>query len=650
MHFKDGEQKEYFLKAGMYKIPVQMKRTSNLLALRFRYNKYLLEEVKAMQGARWNPDFKIWTINYAPRNLFQLSYLAGENPYEAYDAPIQEINTRRPLYEHQKFMASFALTYKRCILACEMGTGKTLTAIEVMEHVAQKYDLQNHQIYYIAPRSGIRAVDLELEKWDSKIQPIMMTYRGLVTKLRNWTPGEESPLLVIFDESSKIKSPTAQRSQAALHLADSMRDEHNDDAHIILMSGAPAPKDPTDWWHQCEVACPGFLKEGNYHKFKQRLCIIEERESITGGKYPHLVTFLDNANKCSICGKTLEEGQHNLQADGPFHEFTPSKNEVAYLYERMKGLVLVKFKKDCLDLPDKVYEVIKAKPTVETLRAATLIRKTVPRAAQVLTLLRELSDGFQYREIKTGEKTCTNCGGDGKVIRKILKDEYRDSASIMNPQIVEAEMFDEREADCEICGGTGMEPIMTRDVEEITCPKDGLFEADLDEMEEIGRCVVWGGFTGTIDRLVRMAHKCGWSTLRVDGRGYIGETATGEPLDADELLRAMDRSYKDADALREKHPRLCFVGHPEAGGMGLTLTASPLEIFFSNSFKGEARIQAEDRCHRPGMDENKALIIRDYFHLPTDKLVLDNIRKKKQLQSLTMGEIEGVFNDNENSD
>lgn len=83
-----------------------------------------------------------------------------------------------------------------------------------------------------------------------------------------------------------------------------------------------------------------------------------------------------------------------------------------------------------------------------------------------------------------------------------------------------------------------------------------------------------------------------------------------------------------------------FVGHPGSAGMGLTLTASPAIIYYSNDFNFESRIQSEDRIHRLGMDVNIGATIIDIINLPSDKMVLENLNKKRILQSISMGEIE----------
>jgi hypothetical protein len=54
-------------------------------------------------------------------------------------------------------------------------------------------------------------------------------------------------------------------------------------------------------------------------------------------------------------------------------------------------------------------------------------------------------------------------------------------------------------------------------------------------------------------------------------------------------------------------------------------------------------MQAEDRGHRPGMDLNRGLTIKDLIMLPTDQLVLDNLKNKKRLQNLTMGQLSDAF-------
>src|SRR5262249_42566617 len=209
--------------------------------------------------------------------------------------------------------------------------------------------------------------------WRSKVRPRLFTYEGLTREIKNWPEGKKAPHGVIFDEASRIKTPTAQRSQAALELANGIRADWGDEGYVILMSGTPAPKSPADWWFLNEVACPGFLREGTIEKFKQRIGLIVQKESIQGGVYPQLITWKDDVNKCAQCGMLKSAPCHDPISlvtggeHGEYHAFEPSVNEVELLYKRMLGLVLVKFKAACLDLPEKQYEVIRVKPDAPTL-------------------------------------------------------------------------------------------------------------------------------------------------------------------------------------------------------------------------------------------------------------------------------------------
>jgi len=58
-------------------------------------------------------------------------------------------------------MYNHIMTYRHCIIAAEMGTGKTLPIIEALEQV-----ITDESAWYIGPKSGVMAVNLEFEKWD----------------------------------------------------------------------------------------------------------------------------------------------------------------------------------------------------------------------------------------------------------------------------------------------------------------------------------------------------------------------------------------------------------------------------------------------------------------------------------------------------
>lgn len=654
------------LKAGGFRVPVVIKPEGKRLFFQFGFNRALMAEIKAMKGARWhgydeqNPR-KEWSALNCGRNRFQIEYLRGRNPYEHYDQELLDITPNRDiLYEHQVEMVRHGATRRQCILACEMRTGKTLAAIEIMEHSGYM------DWVWVGPKSSLPEIQLQFEAWDAKITPRFITYDRFRRDVQEGT--FRIPDGIIFDESTKLKNATAQRSQAAAIVTEEMR-EKNPDCYIIEMSGAPAPKSPADWWHQCEIACPGFLREGDVDKFKKRLALIEEKESFSGGTYPELVTWFDDENKCAKCGKhriehlgtitqelldeAIEAGvkvskefQERLDQTvdlarlaGEDHAFEPSKNEVAYLYERMKGLVLVKFRKDCIDLPETQYRLIKVEPSPSTKRAADLILKTAPRTVTALMLSRELSDGFQYKEEESGTEICPLCNGTKVSLEWYDPD---DPDGYIDDEAIQSGRAKQREEPCSKCGGKGETPKLTRIAKEVPCPKEQVLIDLLDEHEPIGRFVVYAGFQASVDRCVAIALRYQWDVIRVDGRGWSYFSAldqTDKPASNKEMLRRF-QSKDDR--------KIVFIAQPGAAGMGLTLTASPSVFFYSNSFNAEDRIQSAERIQGIGMNVNRGATVIDVVHLPIDQYILDNLTKKVDLLNLTMGKLrEAVLETND---
>lgn len=594
------------LKGGRFKVPVTLEVTDSRITFQFPFNRPLMEEIKLMKGHKWHgydeKPRKVWSVKNCERNWFQIKFLAGQNPYAYYEQPLVDYQSQRPLFKNQLEMVRYGLTYKRVLLACEMGLGKTLAAIEIMENSG------HNDWIWVGPRSALAAVRLDFKKWGlAPPGPVLMTYDGLRKAVEDetiWIPQG-----IVLDESSKVKNPTAKRSQAASIVIEEMHKKHKD-PHIILMSGSPAPRSPADFYHQLELVCPGFLKEGDYNKFKRNLAIIVEKDG-PSGVYPELVTWLDNERKCAHCGKFPEEHFDDLVSP---HDYTPSKNEVARLYKRMKGPVLTQFKKDCLDLPEKHFIRYEVEPSKSTLRLLNMIKINAARTIEALIQIRELSDGFQYEKSTEGTEltTCPRCKGNTRVL---------DYDNPENP---------EQLIDCPKCEATGLVHREERKIIEVPCPKDQLLIDLLDEYDSVGRFVVYAGFQASVDRVAKICRRYKWDVVKVDGRGWNYYSDQPFKGGSGEMLETFQAPNSE---------KIVFVGNPAAAGMGLTLTASPAIFFYSNSFNAEDRIQAIERIHRPGMDLNKGAKIIDVVHLPVDAYILENLDKKMNLQSMSLGQL-----------
>ena len=166
-------------------------------------------------------------------------------------------------------------------------------------------------------------------------------------------------------------------------------------------------------------------------------------------------------------------------------------------------------------------------------------------------------------------------------------------------------------------------------VSRVECPKDNALVRVLKDTLPTHRIIIFAAYRASIDRCVDICRLNGWSVMRVDGRGWhqIGSAPAKIEVFQDRV------SYNTPVA---------FVAHPDSGGKGLTLTASDTIVFYSNTFRAESRWQAEDRIHRPGCRGAKII---DLMHLPSDRLVLDNLKQKKKIKDVTLNEIRRLFNE-----
>jgi SNF2 family DNA or RNA helicase len=96
-------------------------------------------------------------------------------------------------------------------------------------------------------------------------------------------------------------------------------------------------------------------------------------------------------------------------------------------------------------------------------------------------------------------------------------------------------------------------------------------------------------------------------------------------------------SEMDASSNENILNKLVILAQADSASTGLEFSAAPKIIYYSNSFNGSARMQSEDRVH--SMNTKSSPLIIDYIHLPTDELVLKNLKTKKDLQSISLGEV-----------
>lgn len=630
----------------------------NRFELHYPFSEKVNEEVHSMARPIWHGYDKVnprkrWSVLNSPRTDFIVQYnqVGAANPYDWYKQTIKQAPlTRTNLYLAQIEMVNIAWTIRYCMFAAEMGLGKTLAAIQYLE-LLKEYGLLKGDIFWVGPHSALKGVKYDFFKWKTEIKPEFMTYQGLTKTMNNWPDGAVPPQVLILDESSLVSNEVAQMTTAAMHCSNAIHEEWGYDGSVVEMTGSPAAKSPVKWWAQIEILQPGYLKEPNTKKFKERLAIMESQKSETGGHFEKIITWYDNPKKCKLCGQFENAIDHAID-----HKFVPSKNEIEYLFKRLQHIVLVKKKKDCLDLPDKRYEIVRLPVSHKTKQLAAVLAKRAPRVVTSLILLRELSDGFIYEKEACGWLPCPVCKATGTELAWIRNGEV-ESEMVLCPicegvanecdvcqgngfiakESPDGGNYIQQERMCTTCGGTGNIEKYKRIIKEVSCPKDDAVRDLLERCRETGRIVLYAGFQESVDRCIRICNRAGWDVIRIDGRGWKPYSQEGGKWEyGDNYLDLFQNPDSPIN-------QFAAVGNPEAGGMGTTFTRSSLIGYYSNSYKTVARIQSEDRIHRIGMDYNRGATIVDLVHLPEDEGVLTVLKSDRDLQDMSLGKWQEIM-------
>jgi len=317
-------------------------------------------------------------------------------------------------------------------------------------------------------------------------------------------------VMLVVDESSRIKTPGAKRTKVITKFAKDVK-------YKRIMTGTPVTKGPEDVYSQFKFLDPFILGYDSYYSFRARYCVMG--------------------------------GYENRQI--------VSYNNVDELTNSIEGHSFRVLKKDCLDLPDKIYQ-----------------RHPVELSKKQRKLYDQLRKDF-VTELE-GEHLSAP-----EAITRLLR-----------MQQIICGWFPTEE------GGMEIDEKNTR------------LTALIDLLPDIEcKVIIWARFKRDIKAIgVALGDKA---------VSYYGEVSN------DDREIAVDRFQND--------PKVrYFIGQPQSGGIGLTLTAAECAIYYSNSFDLETRMQSEDRCHRIGTKNNVTYI--DFESPKTiDTKIINALREKKNL-------------------
>ena len=148
---------------------------------------------------------------------------------------------------------------------------------------------------------------------------------------------------------------------------------------------------------------------------------------------------------------------------------------------------------------------------------------------------------------------------------------------------------------------------------------DALLEVCEDTDQKI---IIWATYVHNIQQINReLIKKYGVDSVVT----FYGDTSV------DKRTEALERFQNDPKCR-------FFVGNPATGGMGITLTAAGVVVYYSNSYNAEHRVQSEDRAHRIGQDQKVTYI--DFVAEKTiDEKILKALDTKFKLSAKTLGEV-----------
>jgi SNF2 family DNA or RNA helicase len=142
----------------------------------------------------------------------------------------------------------------------------------------------------------------------------------------------------------------------------------------------------------------------------------------------------------------------------------------------------------------------------------------------------------------------------------------------------------------------------------------------LDEVE--GKAIIWANYIYDIEHIVAEIKKKYGDNSVVQYYGAIKSEQRQSNID----------KFQDP-----KSTYRFFVGNPQTGGYGITLTAASTVIYYSNGYDLEKRLQSEDRAHRIG--QKKSVTYVDIIARKTvDEKIVKALRNKINIASTVLGE------------
>ena len=142
----------------------------------------------------------------------------------------------------------------------------------------------------------------------------------------------------------------------------------------------------------------------------------------------------------------------------------------------------------------------------------------------------------------------------------------------------------------------------------------------LDEVE--GKVIIWANYIHDIEHIVKQISKKFGEDSIVQYYGAVPSDQRQENIE----------KFQDPNSKAR-----FFIGNPQTGGYGITLTAANTVVYYSNGYDLEKRLQSEDRAHRIGQEKSVTYV--DFIALKTvDEKIVKALRSKMNIANKIMDE------------
>ncbi len=134
-----------------------------------------------------------------------------------------------------------------------------------------------------------------------------------------------------------------------------------------------------------------------------------------------------------------------------------------------------------------------------------------------------------------------------------------------------------------------------------------------------------------------------WTRFIAD-RQLVGQALSQAGISFAEYAGTDEARYNSKLAFMSDDSVRVFLANPQSGGTGLDglQTVSTQALYYSNSFNSLDRWQSEDRIDRRGMIGGSRYT--DLIGVgSTDRYILRNLKKKKGISALSLGDIQDAF-------